>query len=746
MKKALEAFPNELLSYERERRHWTQEEVAGYIGAPDPQMVGRWERGITRPTTHYLQQLVALFDKSARELGFVRKGEVPFWLVPYRQNVYFTGREALFEQIHTHFSAQPCIVPLALSGLGGVGKSQAALEYIYRYGHEYHTVAWIRADSPDLVISGYAALADLLKLPDCQQADQQRMVDMVKQWLSTLTRWLLILDNVDTFASIYDLLPATHRGHLLLTTRMQMTGTFAQALTIETMNPQEGADFVLRRAKIIDLHADTHEIDEDDRRHAHTLAETLGGLPLALDQAGAYIEETACGLVAYLRRYQQSHTEQLQRRGGFDLLHPEPISMTWLLAFENVAQSNADAIALLRLLAFLAPDGIPLEIITQGCASLEKPLATLAENPVELDEAIGNLRRFSLIQRVPAVNMLSLHRLVQVVLLDRMSMEEQRAWAEVVVRALCVVFPSGEFETWQQCDRLLSQALMGIELARHWKIISLESARLTRRAANYLRNRGRHADAERLYKQALALYEATSDRFESGSAEVASCLYEMGALSLMHKGFDETLALFQRALTMQQLNPDDLLPDQARTLDSIGEAYYYQKEYDQAEDYFRRALTIRQAIFGPDHSVTAESLNNIGILLLKCQRKYEAAAEVFQQVLAIMIKERGHDHRDVGICMLNLATTYREQGVYEQAREWYLQTLALWRRVLGEEDTDVAFALNSLAKMYVLQAEVGQAEATYLQALAIYEKARGPEHRDTRGVRRELEELREKSV
>ncbi len=742
MKKAEDALPNELLSFERERRLWTQEEVAERIGAPDANTVGRWERGIIRPSSYYRQQLSKLFGKSVRELGFVRKGDIPFWHVPYRQNVYFTGRDELLRQMYAHFSLQQRTgptLPLALSGLGGIGKTQTALEYAYRYRHEYHTIIWVRAESSETLISDVVAFAGLLNLPEYQQQDQQSTADAVKSWLSAMTRWLLIFDNVDDLATLHDFLPSAPRGHLLLTTRMQMTGTDAETLALETMSPIKGAYFLLRRSKIIGFNAAFDEIGKDDHHLAVSISETLGGLPLALDQAGAYIEETACGLAGYLERYQQHREALLQRRGNADLHHPEPVATTWSLAFEKVSQSNANSIALLHFLAFFTPDAIPMEIITTGCALLKGSIAALAAHPLLLDEAIRDLRHFSLIQRAATDNTLLLHRLVQAMLLDTMAPQEQYEWAEMVVRALCVVFPSGEFRTWQQCERLLSQALTGVALVSQWSIIAPEATRLTHRIANYLRNRGRFTHAERLYQQALAQYETTG-RFEPG--EVASCLYQMGDLYLTLKDFDKTFAFFQRALAIQEQAPGDLRPDLARTLDTIGEAYYYLEDYAQAEDYFRRALVIRQDIFGSDHPDTAESLNNLGILLLKSLRKYDEAEIVFQQVLAIMTKHRGPDHMDVGICMLNLATTYREQGKYKLGKQWYLRTIELWRRVLGEEDTDVAFALRALAKLYALEGSE-QAEATYLQALAIYEKARGPGHRVTLEIKQELEELRQ---
>jgi len=244
MKTASGALPNELLRYEREQRNWTQEYVAEQIGAPDPKMVGKWERGITTPQLHYSKGLATLFQKSTRELGLVRRGEVPFWNVPYRQNPFFTGREDILTHLNeamrldrTAASTQP----YALSGLGGVGKTQTAVEYAYRYRHKYHAVLWVRADAREVLTSDFAALASLLRLPKQNEQNLGRTLTAVKRWLIAMTRWLLIFDNVDDLRIINDFIPSPCRGHVLLTTRTSLTRTFARTIEIDTMGVEEGA-------------------------------------------------------------------------------------------------------------------------------------------------------------------------------------------------------------------------------------------------------------------------------------------------------------------------------------------------------------------------------------------------------------------------------------------------------------------------------------------------------------------------
>src|ERR1700694_5644990 len=127
--------PNELLQYERERRGWSRKYVAEQIGAIEDRMVGRWEREGVIPYPRYKQALCVLFGRSARELGFVRK-EVPYWNVPYRRNPYFTGREDILKDLHEKFREAKTAnwtSAYAISGLGGIGKTQVALEYAYQY-------------------------------------------------------------------------------------------------------------------------------------------------------------------------------------------------------------------------------------------------------------------------------------------------------------------------------------------------------------------------------------------------------------------------------------------------------------------------------------------------------------------------------------------------------------------------------------------------------------------------------------
>jgi len=167
------------------------------------------------------------------------------------------------------------------------------------------------------------------------------VVDAVKSWLQRNTNWLLILDNADDLALVRDFLPAAFGGHVLLTICAQATGRFARRLEVDTLSTELGARFLLHRAGLLAPDASLEHASNREQHIAKAICEELGGLPLALNQAGAYIEETGCSLADYQQRYQTRKIRLLQRRGGLIPDHPEAIATTWSLAFEKVEQATS---------------------------------------------------------------------------------------------------------------------------------------------------------------------------------------------------------------------------------------------------------------------------------------------------------------------------------------------------------------------------------------------------------------------
>src|SRR5579863_5310631 len=316
-------LPNHQLRRERLHHHWSQKEVADMIGTTFTN-VSRWERGITIPGPYYRAKLCTLFNKSLVELGLSATDPVqtldlssqhrqesqlsskPVWFVPYRRNPFFTGREEilahLYDALHP-VRARACIPMQVISGLGGIGKTQIAVEYAARYHDDYQYVLWVRAETRATCVSDYILIADLLQLPWKDEQDQVHIIESVKRWLQQHPDWLLILDNVQDLSLISDFIPVQHPGHVLLTTQLHTGGTFAWLHHVQKLPLEESIRFLLCRAKVLAPNARLQDVPAADDVAAREVCQLLDGLPLALDQAGAYIEMAACGLSGYLVRY-----------------------------------------------------------------------------------------------------------------------------------------------------------------------------------------------------------------------------------------------------------------------------------------------------------------------------------------------------------------------------------------------------------------------------------------------------------
>jgi len=654
--------------------------------------------------------------------------QVLFWNVPYRRNPYFTGREDLLTRLHEFLHAGKATAltqPQAISGLGGIGKTQTAVEYAYRSRGDYQAVLWASAASRETLISDFVALAALLQLPERDVADQGVVVAAVKRWLASNKGWLLILDNADDLEMAADFLPLESSGHILLTTRAQFTGAIANSLEVEKMEQAEGALLLLRRAKKLAADAPLEQARKADRSLAETIVTELDGLPLALDQAGAYIEETNCGLSGYLDLYRTHRKDLLQRRSKLRSEHPEPVAATWSLSFQKVEQANPAAADLLRLCAFLDPDAIPEDIITQGAAEVGPLLHPVAADAFQLNEAIEVLRTYSLIKRNAEVKTLNMHRLVQVVLKDGMNNETQREWAERTVKAVNAAFPRVEYSTWPRCQACLPHALACVALIEQHTFTFPEAARLLNEAGEYLRDHALYTQAELLLQQALAICEHTPE-----NTYIGIILNSLVLLYSAQGKYAQAVSYGQRALDFYEKTRGPDHPYTATTLDNLAQLYYGQGKYEQAEELYQRALAISEQALDPDHPSTATTLNNLA-LLYYFQGKYEQAEELYRRALAIRKKVLGPDHPEIAKTLNNLAQLYRDQGKHEQAEPLYQRALAIKEKVLDPDHPSTAATLDNLAQLYLVQGKYEQAEELYQRSLAIKEKALGSDHPET---------------
>jgi tetratricopeptide (TPR) repeat protein len=643
----------------------------------------------------------------------------PLWNVPIARNPFFTGREKVLGDVEKGLRASGLV---ALTGMGGVGKTQIAAHLAHEHRDEYSAVLWASAASEGRLLSDFAAIASLLNLPAKDERDQALAVAAVKRWLEANGGWLLILDNASDLAAVHEFIPQAGKGHVLLTTQGQATGGIP-TIPILDMRPGDGAFLLLRRAKIVKADAPLAAATDAARATAMDISRELGGLPLALDQAGAYIEETGCGLASYLDLYRQRRAELLKRRGGFGPDHPESVATTFALSFERVTAASPAAADLLRLCAFLHPDAIPEEIFTQA-AELGPNLSPVATDPLKLNAAFAEILKYSLLRRDAGAGTLAVHRLVQAVIQDGSTEGEKRHWAERAVRAVDRAFPRVEFAYWAQCERLLPQALAGASLVRAYAFEFREAARLLNNAGYYLCERARFSDAGPPLRGALAIFERA---LGPEDPDVATSLNNLAELYHAQGRYAEAEPLHQRALAIWERAQGPHHPDVATSLNNLAELYRALGRYAEAEPLYQRAIAIVEKALGPDHPDVASCINNLAVLY-NSQGKHGQAEPLYQRALAIKEKALGPDHPNMAASLNNLAELYRAQGRYAEGEPLYQRALAIDEKALGPNHPGVATDLNNLALLYCAQGRYAEAEPLCQRALAVREEALGPDH------------------
>ena len=484
--------------------------------------------------------------------------QVPIWTVPFRRNPFFTGREEVLSQLHTvlqNASAAALSQSLAISGLGGIGKTQTAVEYAFRYRGEYQAVFCMKSSTAEELAEDFESIAKLLELPERYAQEQSLIVAAVKRWFETHGQWLLIFDNADNLETLLDYIPQGTMGHTLITTRAHAIGGIATKIEMPVMNSEEGARFLLKRAGLIKQTAPLEQVKEIDLHLASSIAYELGGLPLALDQAGAYLEETGESLSNYLTLYEEQRARLLQRRGGIRSDHASVATM-WTLALQSLELSSSDAVELVHLYAFLAPDQIPEELLILTKHLLNSTLLNLATDQVLFNKAIETLLSYSLIQRDPSNKTLSIHRLVQAVIKDGISKTQQTQWAACVVQMISYIFPFNEDAPWVKSQRYLSLSLLAVEYISKLSFTFTTARNLLFSLANYFRSRGQYSEAVPLLQLSRTI---TERNVGPGHPEVASNLNSLATIYKEQGKYKQAEPLYQKALAIyvRQLDPDD---------------------------------------------------------------------------------------------------------------------------------------------------------------------------------------------
>lgn len=604
---------------------------------------------------------------------------------PLVENPFFTGRTEIISKLRETLSKGE---RAALSGMPGVGKTETATEYAHRYRGEYKYVFWVNADTRDALLSGYASVASRLNLGLQGEPNQNKIANAVKQSLDTFSDWLFVLDNADDLAPIADLIPTSNTGHILITSRLRAFGSHATPTFLPELDEQEGATLLLRRARRLAKDAALSVANPEDREAALGLSRKMQGLPLPLDQAGAYIEDVGRTPAQYLDLYERRAADLLTKRGNNPTGHPASVDVTISLAFDKVAVACPPAAELLRACAFLASNAIPEEIFQQG-DGLCPTLSSLSSDEIAFDDTLQSACHFSLIHRNPQDKTWNIHRLTQEVLKSHMNEAEKIVWSTHLVHSLNLAFPDPEFSLWEVCGKLLPHVLTSLE--GRLVPLTLEGGSLSDNVAVYLYQRGMYVQAE-----VLATTSVMTRRELLGPVhtDLAESLNDLGAIKCELGRYEEAEHHLEEAIQIRESLFGIEHPSLMLLLNTMALVYAGQAKYQQAEGLHERVMRLISSLNSDYLDQVPATMNNLANLY-NAQGRHTDAENLLQSEVSRTKKKFGEDHPISAKVVDNLGLVLQELGQYERALAYHKQALQSRLKVLQANHPDLAISYDN---------------------------------------------------
>ena len=560
----------------------------------------------------------ALIELRAEHAARARPPE-PAAGIPPDPFEHFVDREDELDELWRQLARRRRVV---LHGLGGIGKTQLAASYVQRWRDAYPDGSfWLRADQETSLVGDLASLAWRLELPEREEPDQERQIEAVLRWLRGRSGWLLVLDNLEPPAqeAMRRWLPSGLPGHVLVTSRTPM---WSGRLGLEPLPLDIASGFLLDRT------------GQTDAAAALDVARMLGRLPLALEQAAAYLEVSGRDLAGYFRLLQTRLAELMVEGKPPD--YPRPVATTWQISFERMEDQRPAAAEVLRICAFLASDDIPIHLLRAGAAPLREDLRWALDDEIELDRTIAALRHYSLVERHG--DGLRVHRLVQAAVRESLGSTERRRFATAAVACVRAAFPvdPADAATWDECKRLLAHVVDTTGHTAALDTAQLESAAVLDRAATYLSERFEHNQAEPMLRRAVALWESTG----TDSADLAGTLRTLGYVLFRRARLSESRQATERALSIHErlLQPED--PAIAEDLVLLSRVLVEQSETSLAQAAVERALVIQEAARGSDHPRVAVAAGQLGGVLWRLGR-LERARATLERAIGILERAPG---------------------------------------------------------------------------------------------------------
>ncbi|MFD8228431.1 FxSxx-COOH system tetratricopeptide repeat protein [Streptomyces massasporeus] len=640
--------------------------------------------------------------------------------VPLR-NTTFVGRQVLLQTVEEQLAAQDtaAVLPHALHGLGGVGKSQLVLEYIYTHQYDYRVICWIPAERESLVLAALATLAAQLGVAPTDQDSvgvpaAGTAVPAALEALRTgvpYDNWLLVFDNAEDVEMVRGYFPANGPGKIIVTSRNRTWERVATPLPVDVFERQESIELLQRRSP--DL-----SIQDADR-----LADALGDLPLAVEQAGTWHAVTGMQVDEYLELLARRSPEILDLDPAPD--YPVSVAAAWDISLERLRQSNPGARQLLDICASMAPEPIPRSILrgSRG-VTITPEVDPLLRESIKLNRAVRDLSQFSLVKVDPRTDTLQMHRLLQTVLLAKLSPDQREQMRDAAHQLLSAAKPGpfGSALEWRAYQALLPHVLTSQAVTSTDTYVR----ELVFDTVWFLYYWGDHLGAVDLARQAWSAWLAASGE---ESIHVIRMMKSLGFLLRQIGQVPESIPLTERALEVSrrmEVELEDLIDSLCEMADACG----YQARFEEARDLCAEAAELARSQFGSDDPLTLRATHSWGVALRLCGRFAEA----------LRLDQENARLRDLMFGPANfftlnslnaLALDMLEAGDFAGARSFQEDVHRRVRAALGAENPLSLRIARTLAVCRRRDGALAEAARLSEATLRRFNARYGPDHFDT---------------
>ncbi|OHE97277.1 hypothetical protein CORC01_07332 [Colletotrichum orchidophilum] len=703
----------------------------------------------------------------------------PHWIVPFSRNKQFVGREQELSTLRQWSSSKDVCHNMAIFGLGGVGKTQIALEFAFRTKQEHpnSSIFWVPATDLLAFEQAYKRIGQALHVPgiDAKGADVKQLVCDALSDSERTDPWLLIIDNADDINVIFrqptdsepispaliDYIPSSLYGSTILTTRNRRVAVKQAASNIISLEIM-GQDDAYKLFEKSLLRRDILSKAESARH----LLSLLGYLPLAIIQAVAYINENDTTIEEYTDLYNDSEIgvmevlmEDFEVHGRYKTTK-NSIATTWLVSFSQLTHANPVAIEYLSFMACICNDNIPQSLLLPA-SSKKKDL-----------EAIGALKAYSFIRKREDGSSFDIHPLVHLAMRNWLRSEKTlQQWTSSVILRIVKLLPDGghkDRSTWTQylphAKYLLNSAGVAVDG-------DIQVVVLAEKLGKCLYSNGEYSEAGEVFEQAVEL------RIKASGIENRDTLRNMFGMAeaLNHQGKHRQAEIQHRKvleLRKTVLGPKD--PEVGRSMNYLAQAMYgdgryaqaeqvhrdahalqnevlhsehpniltttgylaqtlgKQGKYEEAETMHRSLLETKLRVMGERNPATLATMSCLGVAQSDLGR-YADAEKTHRRVLSLRVEILGDRHPHTCLTKRWLADALRQQGKHAEAYSLNQETLKLQTRMLGAKHPNTILTLGTLGDILFSQGQTDRAEKVYRQALALQIQILGSEHPETLG-------------